>query len=187
MTMCRNGASSDRLFGVRQGCNVRPVDDLPESLVKMSFGSSNRVSLGGIDELAILARTMLQAAKPDRSVEVTLPTGRGAGHARESLSVDDAKAMAGRTLDLDAAYKQLSVSASSLWAAVVKTYNTERGNDELYVSQALSFGAASAVPAFNVQARANRKLGTRLFGMMWTKWWRRENVLSPRLRVCMAN
>jgi hypothetical protein len=49
--------------------------------------------------------------------------------------------------------------------SALRIYNTVRRKAELYVSQALPFGAAAAVPAFIVHARANRELGTRLIGL----------------------
>jgi hypothetical protein len=161
-----------RRFGIRQHDSVRVIDDMSESLVNACFGSSEKVDLGGIDELAVLARSWLEAVRDDRAVEVRLSSGkvlRGTLHA--SLTLKDARSLVGRTLDLEAAYKQLLVSESSRWAAVIRIWNADAKEDQLYVSEVLPFGASASVYGFNRYARALRKVGTRLFHLAWTNYF----------------
>ena len=84
------------------------------------------MDLGGIDELAVLARTWLQAVSDDRSVVFGLSYGTVlSGALHQSLSLAHARELAGRTLDLESAYKQLLISRASLWAAVLKIRNND--------------------------------------------------------------
>lgn len=71
-------------------------------------------------------------------------------------SMAEAKRIAGRTLDLEAAYKQMLVSGESLWASV---------------SHVLPFGASASVYAFNRMAKALRVVGVRLFGLVWSQYF----------------
>ena len=140
-----------RRFGIRQKGKVRVIDDLSESLVNACFGASETVDLGGIDELAVLSRSWLQAISDDRVVSFTLSDGSIlAGTLHDSLTLAQARSLAGRTLDLESAYKQLLVSTSSLWAAVLKIHNMDTGTDELYISEVLPFGASASVTGSTV-------------------------------------
>ena len=71
-----------------------------------------------------------------------------------SLSLAQARELAGSTLDLESACKQLLVSKASLWASVLKIRNGDTCKDELYISEVLPFGASAAVFGFNRYARA---------------------------------
>ena len=160
-----------RRFGIRQKGKVRVIDDLSESLINSCFGTFETVDLGGVDELAVLSRTWLQAISDDRKVCFKLSDGRViSGTLHASLTLACARALAGRTLDLESAYKQLLVRKANLWAAVLKIHNTDTGRDELYVSEVLPFGASAAVFGFNRFSRALRKIGTRLFHLIWTNF-----------------
>ena len=102
---------------MKQFDKVRPIDDLAESLVNATFGATNKIELGGLDELAIMARTMLEAVADDRTVKLELANGdRLEGTLHESMTTEQARALSGRTLDLESAYKKLLVAQASLWA-----------------------------------------------------------------------
>ena len=103
-----------RRFGIRQKEKVRAIDDLSESLINACFGASETVDLGGIDELAVLSRSWLESITDDRVVSFKLSEGKVlTGKLHDSLTLVQARTLAGRTLDLESAYKQLLVSSSS--------------------------------------------------------------------------
>jgi hypothetical protein len=134
-----------RRFGIWQKSTVRVIDDLAESLVNDCFAASEKVDLvGGVDEIAVLARTMLEIVNDTREVMISLGDGSVlSGQLHDSLTLDDARTLVGRCLDLEAAYKQLLVRQSSQWASVIMVFNVESGKDELYMAEVLPFGAAA--------------------------------------------
>ena len=158
-----------RRFGINQNDKVRQIDDLSASLVNASFSVRFKVDLGGIDEAALVAKMMLEAVGDDRSVTIRLSDGRELkGKLHESLSPTKARDLVGRTLDLDAAYKQIPIAMSSRWASVLRIHNFEKNVDQNYVAEALPFGASASVYSFNRFSRALRVIGTRLFRLVWT-------------------
>eukprot|EP00971_Amphidinium_carterae_P224054 4446023-Amphidinium_carterae.1 len=56
--------------------------------------------------------------------------------------------LAGCTIDLASAYRQLPVRPEHQWACVVSTYCPERGCPSFLVLRALPFGAVASVEAF---------------------------------------
>eukprot|EP00438_Fugacium_kawagutii_P014263 Skav215748 [mRNA] locus=scaffold106:161897:165124:+ [translate_table: standard] len=86
------------------------------------------------------------------------------------MTVDQARTLCGRTLDLDAAYKQILTSKSSLWCSVLAV-ESDLGEKKLFVSNVLPFGASAAVYAFNRIARAIHTIGERLFGLVWSNYY----------------
>ena len=109
-----------RRFGLVQSDKVRPIDDMSESLVNSAYAPSYKLDLPGVDGISLVARCFLEAVQDDRGITMTLSDGtvlKGVLH--ESFSLRDARALHGRTLDLDAAYKQMLVSRDSLWASVL--------------------------------------------------------------------
>eukprot|EP00969_Alexandrium_andersonii_P062475 2752029-Alexandrium_andersonii.AAC.1 len=49
-----------RRFGVRQGGKVRVVDDCSEFLVNAAVETTEKIDLGGVDELLCLAKAWLR-------------------------------------------------------------------------------------------------------------------------------
>ena len=116
----------NRRFALRQADKVRPIDDYSESFPNAAFGSPFKLDLGGVDEIASLLKQMLQAVGNDRVVLVVLSSGeklRSVLH--HEFTVEQARTIVGRTLDLDAAYRQLIISRRSAWCSVQATYNPE--------------------------------------------------------------
>ena len=158
-------------FGLIQGEKCRPIDDMSISMVNSGFSAAFKLDLDGVDGIAIMARSMLSMVSPDRTVEVRLSNGRvlkGALH--ESLTLEAAKELCGRTLDLEAAYKQLLVRESSLWCSVLQVTNPS-GGKAYFVSQVLPFGASSSVYSFNRVSRALHAIGSRLLSLIWSNYY----------------
>ena len=108
-----------RRFGLKQTDKTRPIDDLSQSLVNAAFASSYKLDLSGIDGFAVLARTMLECVNESGVVSMQLGDGELLeGHLHPTIAFAQSRELRGRTLDLDAAYKQMLVCKSSLWAAV---------------------------------------------------------------------
>ena len=158
-------------FGLHQSDKVRPIDDMSVSLVNCSFAAQYRLEMDGVDSISVLARTFLEAVKDTGTVEVPLSTGcvlKAPLH--RSLTVPEARRLMGRTLDLDSAYKQLLVKRSSLWCRVLLVPDAQ-GAKHYFVSRVMPFGAASAVYAFNKISRSIFKVGSKLFGLIWSNYY----------------
>ena len=161
-----------RRFGVKQGDKYRPIDDLSESWVNAAYGSSNKIDLGGVDEVCVLVRTFLQAIGSDRSIKLVLSSGEILeGVLHHSLSVQQAKDLVGRTLDLSDAYKQLLVKKSHEWTQVLRIWDHDAKQFRLYLNKVLPFGASGSVLGFNRYARAIWKIGVVQFGLVWCNYF----------------
>ena len=150
---------------------MRPIDDMSISLVNSSFSASYKLSLDGVDGMSFLSRIFLEAVSDDRQVSIPMPGGGCLSEVlHPSLTVDDARDLRGRTLDLEAAYKQMLVRESSLWASILLI--TEPGVGRcFFASEVLPFGASASVYSFNRVARAIHTIGVRLFSLTWTNYY----------------
>ncbi|CAE7638477.1 Abcb1a [Symbiodinium sp. CCMP2592] len=162
---------ASRRFGLEQSDKVRMIDDMSETLVNAGFASSYKLDLGGVDEVVVLCRAFVEAVFEDRTVVLRLSSGtelRGLLHS--SLTVQQAKTLVGRTLDLEAAYKQMLIAKASQWAGVLTVRNPSGGNS-LFIANVLPFGGSSAVYSFNRLSRALHRIGSRLFFLVWGNYY----------------
>ena len=162
---------TSRRFGIRQADKVRPIDDMTDSLVNSAFSQQYKLDLPGIDGVALSARTILEAVSKEGVVCLKLSDGsRLKGLLHPSLKNGEARRIIGRTLDLEAAYKQMLVSEKSLWASVLSVDDPD-GKQKLFISHVLPFGASASVYAFNKMAKALHVVGMRLFGLVWSQYY----------------
>lgn len=141
-----------------------------------------KLDLGGIDSVAILARTSLEAVSDDWSVRLTLSDGTCfEGELHASLSLDAARTLHARTLDLDAAYEQLLVSRASLWCSVLAIEDPDQVR-QMFISHVIPFGASASVYTFNKVARAFHVMCQRLFGLLWCNYY--DDFPQIDLAVC---
>eukprot|EP00435_Cladocopium_sp_Y103_P019275 s793_g4.t1 len=158
-------------FGLVQTDKTRCIDDMSVSLTNSAFSAGYKLALDGVDGISVLARSMMEAVDDDLQVKVVLRDGsKLCAPLHSSLNLATARALCGRTLDLEAAYKQLLVRESSLWCSVLLV--AKPGGDPAYfLSQVLPFGCSSAVYAFNRVSRAIHTIGVRLFGLIWCNYY----------------
>ena len=161
-----------RRFGLKQSDKLRAIDDMSESLVNSAYGSSYKLDLPGIDGIATTARTWVESVGNDRIVRMKLSDGRVlTGPLHRDLSVEDAKALRGRTLDLESAYKQLLTAKASLWCSVLAVEEPSSGGKKLFVSNVIPFGSSSSVFGFNRLSRCIFLIGLRIFGLVWCNFY----------------
>ncbi len=155
-------------FGISQSDKIRSIDDMSESLVNAAYESTYRLDLPGVDGIAVMARTFVEAVSDDRRVQFSLSTGEElCGWLHQSMDVAAGRNLVGRTLDLDAAYKQVPIARGSQWTSVLAVENPE-GAKKLFVPHVLPFGASSSVYSFNRLSKALHTIGEKLFGLVWT-------------------
>ena len=76
---------------------------------------------------------------------------------------DGCSAWRGKTIDLQAAYKQMIVKESALWSSVIVLYDPASKAPRLFIQNTLPFGAAASVLHFNRVARSSWWLGVCMF------------------------
>ena len=84
-------------FGIVQGPKVRQIDDLSASLINAAFCASEKMDHGGIDELAALAKFLVESVHDDGKVVMKLSSGQVlSGRLRHPLSVLEARSLVGQ-------------------------------------------------------------------------------------------
>ena len=159
-------------FGLEQGKKLRPVDSMTEPFVNAAFRAREKLNLHGVDQLAALTRAILGCVSSDRRIEIRLSCGEILrGWLAQELSLEDAGTLLGRTLDLEAEYRQLLVAEASSWASVVCVFCPETNKPALFCSEALPFGGSAGVYGFNRHARCLWYIGVVLLNLSWTNFY----------------
>jgi hypothetical protein len=148
-----------RRFAIRQGGRFRAIDDFSVFGQNATVVSGRRVTMGSVDAIIAMAKLMGSAVREDRTVSITSPSGfvfEGILHPEWTL--EEARKVVGRCIDLKSAYKQLVRCRTDASLAIVAHWSMELQKVVYYEAVALPFGAAAAVPAFN-RASFALKLG----------------------------
>jgi len=109
-----------RRFPLVQGPKVRGIDDLTESGVNSTFGTSNKLWLMDIDSIAATIR-LLEDIIVKGTRQITLRSG-----VVKPFKVHPSWLQVpwqGKVTDLSQAYKQLFVSLKDRWAAVISVFD----------------------------------------------------------------
>ena len=77
----------------------------------------------------------------------------------------------GRTLDLEAAYKQAAPKPDQLWARFIVVYNPELGAPSFFSTSALMFGSTASVYAFSRLSRSVWHIQTSLVSIWSTVFY----------------
>ena len=121
----------------------------------MCFGASFKVNLGGVDEIAAILRTFLEAIKSDGSVVIHLSDGSVLrGRLPPGVSPAMAKRLPGKCIDLKSAYRQMARSPEHAVFSIIAVFNPDLGQTVFFELLAMAFGSCAAVYAFNAVARA---------------------------------
>ena len=92
----------------------------------MQLSAPLKLDLGEVNEIASMLKQMLRAVGDNRVVQVVLSFGEKLqGVLHHEFTVERARTIVGRTLDLDTAYRQRIISRRSSWCSVQATYNPE--------------------------------------------------------------
>ena len=177
----------NRRFGVRQGGKVRCVDDFSASLVNSAFGVSERISLGGIDEVAAAAKLLRSAGVGADAFLLPAGDGEGlAGTVHPDFAHQVSRTLLGGTLDLASAYKQLPIHPDDAALCVIACHDPHENKVRLFETKALPFGAGASVTWFNRVARSLWWLGARLLDLVWGQFFDDFPQLEPEATVMSA-
>ena len=135
-----------RRFGLRQNGKIRPIDDFSEWGLNGLLSTHEKIDLGGVDEVAGLAKWWYQALDASGGVNVDLGDGRVLqGRLAQAWPPGEARRLRGRTVDLSHAYKQWARHPVSSAFGVVVVWNPASGAPEARICRAMCFGETAAV------------------------------------------
>ena len=137
-------------FGLKQGAKVRSIDNYSAGGINSAFAATEKVLLQSVDAVAALGKAMLTAVDDQRNVKVVSSSGKEfVGVLHSAWALQDARLVVGRTLDLEAAYRQVALRPSEQWANIILVWNPELRKPQYFFQHALPFGAAASVFLFN--------------------------------------
>ena len=174
-------------FGLLQGGKYRPIDDYTASYVNAAMTTTEKLDLGGTDDVANLLKMIAESIPFGRLVKLRKEDGSFLeGQLHESFKdADHARSFMGRTLDLKAAYRQLAISPNSRWCSLVAIHNPVLDRTEIYRQVSLPFGSTSSVYCFNRASRSLWWLASRALGVLWSNYFDdfpmlEHEMLAPR-------
>jgi hypothetical protein len=117
----------NKRFGLQQGAKLRLIDDCKKSEVNQALTTTERLNLMDLDYLVAVCKFVMDLCDANGSISVSLDSGETlVGRLHSAWGPHDSWVWVGRTLDLKAAYKQLAIHPSSLWCAVLATFNPRK-------------------------------------------------------------
>ena len=135
------------------------------------LAAHEKIDLGGVDEVAGVAKWWCGAVGPGGEVSVPLGDGRVmTGVLAPDWSGGSERRLRGRTIDLRTAYKQWARSPATSAFGVVVVLNPATGEREARVCKAMCFGDKGAVWQCNRVFRAQEWLLHRLVWVVATNY-----------------
>jgi len=155
-----------RRFIIQQSGKHRLIDDFSVSSANAAVTHCEKIDVGGIDEILVLAKTLHRCCRTPGG-SITDCTGK-----RHEYVTHDSWRRApfrpvGRTLDLQAAYKQVGVRPEDAFVSVICRWDATLQGPIFHRVCALPFGASGSVTAFNRCSRVlERCLSVSMCSMM---------------------
>ena len=179
--MFPNGWVASNRFGLRQATKVRNIDNLKTTSINYALSTTEKLALMDTDDFAAITRMIMDSYNPhDKAINITLDNGEKlTGVVHQAWIVDNRLSWKIRTLDLEAAYKQLCNSPSTKWACVIAVYNPSTKSVDLMVSDVLAFGATSSVYSFNRFARGLWTIAVVILDLLCTQFYDDYPSLEP--------
>ena len=118
-------------FGVGTVGSCRVIDNMTASLVNQGFASPSKAKFSDLDDVVCVSKFWLEVIDDDGMVCVQFSDGtywRDTLH--PSITLEAARLLRTRVLDLRSAYKQQLVHALSMWCAAVGVSTTDIGKVE---------------------------------------------------------
>ena len=159
-----------RRFPLEQKDKVRMIDDCLDSGLNSAFSSSNKLQLMDVDVLVALVMCALKAMGKEEGDRLHLSTGEVLALKISPLWGGNLK-LVGRTLDLEAAYKQAAPKPEQLWARFIVVFNPALHQPSFFSTSALMFGSTASVYAFNRLSRSLWHIQTSLFAIWSTVFY----------------
>ena len=169
---------ANRRFPLEQKDKIRLIDDCNVSGLNSAYASTNKLQLLNVDALVALVLCAMKCAAEGSRAVVHLSDGQ-----RLPCHVSDAwqgnLQLVGRTLDLESAYKQMGPKPEDAWVRVLVVFNPELNQPSFFLSEALMFGSAASVYAFNRVSRSIWHIQTELFAIWSTVFYDDFPTVEP--------
>ena len=134
-----------RRFVILQSGKYRQIDDYSEHGHNATVWTDERIPMGGVDEIIVLAKTMVGSVNSDRTVSL----GGMQGVLHPSWSLAEAQTLVGKVFDLKAAYKQLVRRRADAPFATISLWDPVGMKVAFFDSVVLPFGSTGSVFGFN--------------------------------------
>ena len=141
------------MFLIHQGEKSRASDDLTFSHINSTIGSSERILLQGVDELASMAKQLMKSGLRD---------------------------LVGRTYDLESAYRQLPIHPADRNKAIIVVHDIALGKTRAFQMASMPYGAVASAYAFLRTAAAINHLGCSLSGVPMISYFDDFSILTQR-------
>ena len=141
--LCEGTILSPR-FIIQQGEKSRAIDDFTFSSINSTIGTSEKIVLQGVDEIASLIKHLFNAGFDD---------------------------LEGRTFDMEAAYRQLPIEPSERLKAAVCVFDPGLKRVRAFTMATMPFGAISSVYSFLRTAAAINNVGCSLLGLPMSSYF----------------
>ena len=167
-------------FGVSQKDVIRCIDDFSIFWINLCFGASFKVNLGGVDEIAAILRTFLEAIKDDGSVVIHLSDGSVLkGRLPPGVSPAMARRLLGKCIDLKSAYRQMARTPEHAVFSIIAVFNPDLGQTVFFELLAMAFGSRAAVYAFSAVARAFQYMLLFVFHIVAANYYDDFPIIEP--------
>ena len=138
-------------FMIQQGEKSRAIDDFTFSNINSTVGTSERIVLQGVDEIASLAKHLLGAGMTD---------------------------LVGRTYDMEAAYRQLPIHPEDRSKAIIGVFDPFQKRVRAFEMGTMPFGAIASVYSFLRTAAAVNNIGCSLLKIPLTSYFDDFTVIT---------
>ena len=143
-----------RRFVIVQSGKYRQIDDYSEHGHNSTVWTDERIPMGGVDEILVLAKMMAGAVDGDRKVKL----GGVQGKLHSSWTLEEARSLVGKVFDLKAAYKQLVRRRADAPFATISLWDLVGCRVVFFDSVVLPFGSTGSVFGFNRVSAAIKHL-----------------------------
>jgi hypothetical protein len=134
-----------RRFSIIQSGKFRQIDDFSAEGHNSTVWTDEKIPLGGVDEIVVLAKTFAGAVSDTRSVQV----GDLQGRLHDSWSLSEARQLLGKVVDLKSAYKQLVRRRADSPFSTIALWDPFKKQACFFDSVVLPFGSTGSVFRFN--------------------------------------
>ena len=135
-------------FGVVQKSKVRPIDNLKESMLNLTFGSHEKIELKAMEHVLWTLVTLAKMMMKGGEIGFHLKSGRKLEGFVHPEWMVHGPSFSSTCIDLKSAYKQMALNPSEYHRTVVSLWDSDEGGAQCYIMRTLPFGAAASVHHF---------------------------------------
>ena len=137
-----------RRFAVEQKGKVRPIDNLKESMLNLTFGAFEKIELRAMEHVLWCLVILSKCLRVGGEIVFSLSNGSELkGHVHKDWMERPPEVKA-TCIDLKSAYKQLALHPDEYRRTVVSLWNVDANKPSCFLMRTLPFGASASVHHF---------------------------------------